>query len=265
MPERRSIQVVGPTRREVITAASAGAITQLFGATAWAQQLQARPRQVFPLSVGYLEDSDLMPDLRLEPWWGPEAQTLRIIPAAQLLVGDQNLALNTVAMTVHGLYPSVPPARLATFGAVLLTVSFPSFDPLDAKARPFHCWEAKLRPGVSIAAPVRFPVPIGEDGALRLALDVVDPPRGSAIRSAGTPRAPLAAPEASSSLYAEFTVDFDDGRPKLQRGLYFLGLLPRLWRSEWTLPDAAEARESLPYDRTSVVVSFEPVEPSDEA
>ena len=96
----------GPTltRRRLLAAASAGAAVQVFGGgVVWAQG--ATPKgQVRPLSVGYLEGSDLLPSLRAQPWrrGGKAAGGLRVVPAAQMPLGDQNLALSTVEMRVHG-------------------------------------------------------------------------------------------------------------------------------------------------------------------
>jgi hypothetical protein len=129
------------TRRRLLAAASAGAAVQVFGGgVAWAQG--AAPKgQVRPLSVGYLEDSDLLPSLRSQPWRRGNARSgFRVVPAEQMTLGDQNLALGTVEMRVHGFYPGIPPRRLAPFSAVVLTVFFPSDDPLYPDPFPFYSW-----------------------------------------------------------------------------------------------------------------------------
>jgi len=165
-------------------------------------------------------------------------------------------------MTVHGLYPKVPPRRLAGFTHCFLTVFFPSPDPAFPQPLAFYSWGLKLRPGPSTGARLRFPVPLRLDGGLELLLDVIRP-AGSSRLADGTLRvlrggasgADRAAPPSLASFYADFTVDWYDGRPKLQRGIYLLGLTPRCWASGITLPDP---RDKPRHELCSLAVSFEP-------
>jgi hypothetical protein len=255
----------------LLAAASAGAAVHVFGGgVAWAQG--AAPKgQVRPLSVGYLEDSDLLPSLRHQPWRRGNARGgFRVVPAEQMTLGDQNLALGTVEMRVHGFYPGIPPRRLAPFSAVVLTVFFPSDDPLYPDPFPYYSWQAKYWPGPSMSPPVRFLVPLRQDGGLELVLEVFDGgptamgQRAARMLRGGGPRqAPISAPVSLTSLYADYTVDWYGGRPKLQRGFYFLGLEPDLWRSPWTLPGPEQARRKPPHERASLIVSFEGVPEDD--
>jgi len=260
------------TRRRLLAAASAGAATYAFGGgAAWAQG--AAPKgEVRRLSVGYVEGSDLLPNLRAQPWrrGGKAASGLRVVPAAQMPLGDQNLAFSTVEMRVHGFYPGIPPKRLAPFTALVLTVFFPSFDPLHPDPFAFYSWQGKLWPGPSKSPPIRFLVPLRHDGGLELVLEVFDGrPTGlgqaaaRVIRGGDGATVPLSTPLELRSLYTDFTVDWYGGRPKLQRGFYFLGLEPGVWRAPWDLPGAVEARRRPPHDRTSLVVSFEGVPEDD--
>jgi hypothetical protein len=264
----------GPTltRRRLLAAASAGAAVQVFGGgVVWAQG--AAPKgQVRPLSVGYLEGSDLLRSLGAQPWrrGGKAAGGLRVVPAAQMPLGDQNLALSTVEMRVHGFYPGIPPKRLAPFTSLVLTVFFPSDDPLYPDPFAFYSWQGKLWPGPSKSPPIRFLVPLRHDGGLELVLEVFDGrPTGlgqaaaRVIRGGDGAAVPLSTPLELRSLYTDFTVDWYGGRPKLQRGFYFLGLEPGAWRAPWDLPGALEARKRPPHDRTSLVVSFEGVPEDD--
>jgi hypothetical protein len=230
------------SRREVLKAASLGALAGALGGFAAAAEAIAAAR-VEALAVGYLEDSDGYPDFRVLPWQLPDFSEwgeLEVVPAAAMPLGDQTLASTTVEMAVHGLYPRVPARRQAGFDLAFLTVFFPSPDPALPEPLPFDSWGLKLVPGPSTGAPLRFPVPLGLDGGLEVVLDLVRPQSAAA---------PLA------RYYANFTVDWYDGRPKLQRGVYLLGLRPELWQSSWTaLPDPqAKAARAL----TSLAVSFE--------
>ena len=259
------------TRRRLLAAASAGAAVHVFGrGVAWAQG--AAPKgEVRPLSVGYLEGSDLLPSLRHQPWRRANGRGgFRVVPAEGMPLGDQNLAQGTVEMRVHGFYPGIPPRRLAPFSAAVLTVFFPSDDPLEPGPFPYYSWQAKYFPGPSKSPPSRFLVPLRQDGGLELVLEVFDGgptaigQRAARVLRGGGPRqAPIAEPLSLTSLYADYTVDWYGGRPKLQRGFYFLGLEPDLWRSPWTLPGAEQARKRPPHERASLVVSFEGVPEDD--
>jgi hypothetical protein len=212
----------------------------------------------------------LLRSLRGQPWrrGGKAAGGYRVVPAAQMPLGDQNLALSTVEMRVHGLYPGLPPRRLSPFSTVVLTVFFPSFDPLHPDPFAFYSWQAKLWPGPSKSPPVKFLVPLRHDGGLEMVLEVYDGRptglgQGAARVLRGSVQPPVTAPPELASLYTDFTVDWYGGRPKLQRGFYFLGLEPGAWRAPWDLPGAQEARKRPPHDRCSLVVSFEGIPEDD--
>lgn len=268
------------TRRRLLQAASAGAALHAFGGTALAQAAREAVRgEVRPLSVGYLEDSDLLPSLRNQPWRqrATSLDELRVVPAEAMTLGDQSLAHSTVEMRVHGFYPGIPPRRLAPFTTIVLTVFFPSFDPLRLEPLPFYSWQGKLWPGPSKSPPARFLVPLRQDGGLELVLEVFDGRptalgQGAArvIRGGGR-SASIATPVGQTSLYTDFTVDWYGGRPKLQRGFYLLGLTPELWRSPWrmTTPGSGgngntlRTKRQAPHERASLVVSFEGVPEDD--
>ncbi len=258
------------SRRRLLAAASAGAAAFAFGGVGWAQQAAAQGR-VGPLSVGYLEDSDRLPSLHAEPWRRRDAAGLRVVPAARMALGDQSLTQQTLEMTVHGLYPGLPPRRQAWFSTVVLTVFFPSDDPLHPEPLPFYSWQAKLWPGPNQGQRLRFLVPVGRQGGLELVTEVYDGWPTAAgqraarvLRGGGERQAPVSQPLELTSLYGDFTVDWYQGRPKLQRGFYLLGLAPGAWDAPWDLPHGrrlAPKAESL--ERTSIVVSFEKVEDDD--
>lgn len=256
------------TRRRLLQAASAGAALHAFGGQAFAQG--AAPQgEVVPLSVGYLEESDLLPSLKHQPWRQGKARGLRIVPADRMDLGDQSLVSSTVEMRVHGFYPGIPPRRLAPFTTTVLTVFFPSFDPLSPDPKPFYSWQGKSWPGASKGSPIRFLVPIREDGRLELVLEVFDGlPTPAGQRAArflrgGAAQTPVSTPLELRSLYADFTADWHAGRPKLQRGFYFLGFAPGTWSAPGELPGTIGWKGSRDSERWSLVVSFDRVAEDD--
>jgi hypothetical protein len=262
------------TRRRLIQAASAGAALHVFGGAAFAQSARGAVQgEIRPLSVGYLEDSDLLPSLSPQPWRRRAAveEGLRVVPAERMPIGDQSLAHGTVEMRVHGFYPGIPPRRLANFSAVVLTVFFPSFDPIEPGPFPYYSWQGKHWPGPSKSPPNRFLVPLRDDGGLELVVEVFDSrPTGPGQRvgqgaarvlRGGSRQASMGRPIGQTSLYTDFTVDWNAGRPKLQRGFYLLGLSPDAWRAPARLENPGAKSEVL--ERTSLVVSFEGVPEDD--
>ncbi len=266
------------TRRRLIQAASAGAALHAFGGAALAQSAgssgsarDAAQGEILPLSVGYLEDSDLLPSLRFQPWRYRSAggDEMRVVPAERMPLGDQSLAHGTVEMRVHGFYPGIPPRRLAGFTTVVLTVFYPSFDPIEPGPFPYYSWQGKLWPGPSKSPPNRFLVPLRQDGGLELVLEVFDGRptalgQGAArvLRGSGR-QAPIGTPVGQQSLYTDFTVDWYGGRPKLQRGFYLLGLAPGLWRAPWEMTESSARTKNQPHEKTSLVVGFEGVPEDD--
>jgi hypothetical protein len=233
-----------PNRREVLGLAAGSLAAAWLGTNRGATAEAVAGPVDDLLSVGFLDGSDLLRRFRPLPWQrrGPRVETLRVVPAERLTYGDPRLVLEWIAMTVHGFHPD-PSPRQAPFCQADLTVFFPSTDPLFPEPVPFHAWGSLRRPARSTAAPTRFVVPLRVDGGLELLLEVRD------ARVAGS-RLPLL------RTYTDFTVDPEPGRPKLQRGIYLLGLLPDAWRSSAVLPGAGEKAD---FQRTSLAVSFEPL------
>jgi hypothetical protein len=188
-----------------------------------------------PMSVGFVEGSET---------WGEIAKSRslageRVVPAKELLLGDQQLALEQLRVTVHGVYPKA----LADKGMVpasAFTVFFPNPDEtlLDGPL-PFHAWEYQKRPAPSPAARVSFELPSGTYGDVDFALDVIETQRGRTVKQRYLTR---------------FTVDSTDGMPKLQRGVYLLGFAATTWESSATLPAAGK---KLQPELASLVVSFD--------
>jgi hypothetical protein len=172
-----------------------------------------------------------------------------VVPADRLALGDQALAGGYVEMCVHGLYPDFPPKRFESFRSVYLTVFFPPPEPTFEQPAPFTAWGSLRLPARSTAAPIRFLLPLGIDGGFDAVLEVaydLKLDQGSKSLTTVVFRAAT-----------RFTVDWEAGRPKLQRGLYLLGLAPEVWSKEIQLPELGERPR---HELCSLAVSFEPVE-----
>jgi hypothetical protein len=205
-----------------------------------------------PMSVGYVQGSDALPSLRWLPWDLAAAQAAyaasagqeipdlsrsAVVPAADMPLGNQNLASTVVQMTVHGLYPNLTMRKKETFDAIDLDVFFPSPDPAFPKPLPFHAWSLRRLPAMSMGHRLSFNVPLGLYGDLNLTLVVGQ----------------LGAPQ-RQRFDASFTVDAGSGRPKLQRGIYLLGLAPATWKSDASLPAPGETAR---LDLRSLVISID--------
>lgn len=238
----------GIRRRDFLALASAGA------AGVWLQGLPAAFAQASrveePMSVGFLEGSEELASFRPLPWQlGDEPESMVVVPADKLALGDQALAGGYVEMCVHGLYPDFPPKRFESFRSAYLTVFFPPPEPTFEQPAPFTAWGSLRLPARSTAAPIRFLLPLGIDGGFDLLLEVaydLELEPGSKSVTTVVFRAAT-----------RFTVDWQAGRPKLQRGLYLLALAPEVWSKEVQLPELGEKPR---HELCSLAVSFEPVE-----
>lgn len=223
-------------RREFMYLTSVVALAPGFsGIASAAERLAAAATGPRVMSVGFVEGSET---------WGEIAKSRslageRVVPAKELLLGDQQLALEQLRVTVHGVYPKA----LADKGMVpasAFTVFFPNPDEtlLDGPV-PFHAWEYQKKPAPSPAARLSFELPSGTYGDVDFALDVSEIQRGKTVKQRYLTR---------------FTVDATDGMPKLQRGVYLLGFAAATWASAATLP--APGKKLQP-ELASLVVSFD--------
>jgi hypothetical protein len=223
-------------RREFMYLTSVVALAPGFsGIASAAERLAAAATGPRVMSVGFVEGSET---------WGEIAKSRslageRVVPAKELLLGDQQLALEQLRVTVHGVYPKA----LADKGMVpasAFTVFFPNPDEtlLDGPV-PFHAWEYQKKPAPSPAARLSFELPSGTYGDVDFALDVTETQRGRTVKQRYLTR---------------FTVDATDGMPKLQRGVYLLGFAAATWASAATLP--APGKKLQP-ELASLVVSFD--------
>lgn len=236
----------GLSRRELLALSATAALTPLLGRAA-----SALSSDTAPLSVGYLEGSDVLPSLHELPWiHGEEAKAsfFPVLPAAELLLGDSNLLYRAVNLRLHGLYPAR--ARSCPgIDAAALEVLFPSIDPLAPGFQTFFAWGFQRKPGWNAGQTVTFPVPIEGDGKLRLVL---------LVRRPGNPKAGTAT--VVERFETAFTVGREKGLPKLQRGVYLLALSQASWDSPKMLAGPRVKGQSNP---CSLVVSLEgaPEEP----
>lgn len=245
-------------RRDFLALSSLVAVSQLvpgFVTKAFAQPAKAVVR---PMSLAYIEGSDQIRNLKrlprtirrpVVPREGePEdASPFWAIPAASLPLGDPNLVGQPLQLTIHGLYP--PAALTAKRRAELpffaeLAVLYPVFDPIQPMLAPFFAWSLR-RDGSSISTsvPVRFTFPLDWQVLPELSMRVVPADGGPPVE-----------------LVTRFTLDDEQGLPRLQRGVYLLGLSPEMWdRTEVSLPELARRA---PAKAFSILVSVEPAAPS---
>jgi hypothetical protein len=248
-------------RRDLLAWGGAAALYPALSTAARAQSIDeaAVSQAPQPMSVGYVEGSDgwrrfrsvtsgtLSRGVRAAAGSQPEAAS--VVPATSLIAGDQQLANQVVMVRVHGLYPVPNPL---TVKSAYLTVYYPSDNPgRHPSPLPFIAWGYKSRPAPDVPAPIQFRAPLGPTGELELRLDV-SPGRRS-------PRGILDGSAQPGGVFTtNFTVDWFEGRPRLQRGVYLLGFAPGMWETQRALPRAAAGR-SRPLELLSLMVSFDPI------
>lgn len=213
----------------------------------------AQPR---PLSIGYLEGSELLHNLRKLQ---PDLQVLtverrgstftagrHILPSHSYPAGDPSLVGGAVRMTVHDLYPRRLPDGAAADRwpvAIDLDVMVPLLDPPAGSTALFHAWSyrrlpARL-PAEDRSARVSFVLWPDWYSDLGIAMRVVPPGAGSEPRL----------------LQTRFTLGNDQGRPRLLKGIYLLGIEPGAWEEDVELPDDPA---QVPPEQLSVLVTIEP-------
>jgi hypothetical protein len=212
--------------------------------------------QARPLSVGYLEGSELLENLRKLQ---PDLQVLtverrgstfnpgrHILPSHWYSAGDPSLVGGPVRMTVHDLYPRRLPDGAAAARwpvAIDLDVMVPLLDPPPGSTALFHAWSYRRLPdrlpAEDRSARVSFVLWPDWYSDLGVTMRVVPPGAGSQPRL----------------LQARFTLGSDKGRPRLLKGIYLLGLEPGAWEDDAELP---EDPAQVPPEQLSVLVTIEP-------
>lgn len=230
----------------------AGAPADAADAAAGGSAPAAAAVQRLPLSVGYLEGSELLDNLRKLP---PDLSVLTVhrrgdtftagrhmLPSESFPAGDPALVGGPVRMTVHDLYPRTLPDGPAAEQwplAIDLDVLVPLLEPPPGNTALFEAWSYRRLPAEDRSARVSFVLWPDWYSDLSLNLRVV--PAG-----AGAP---------PRLLQAAFTLGADRGRPRLLKGVYLLGLDAGTWDEPLDLPDDPA---QLPPDRLSVLVTIEP-------
>lgn len=250
----------GIRRRDLLVWGGAAALLPGLPGVARAQAAAIPPPRR-GMSVGFVEGSDAWRSLRKvnvatlarghrdRP--GERASVHTVVPAVEMLAGDQTLASELVRVGVRGLYPVAVSDRVAR---VRLTVFYPSPNP-DRRPIPFHAWSYESLPAPSPSPPLEFVAPLGIDGSLQMRLEVTQAPRRELSRRALTE---LSQVPLGGDFAADFTVDWFQGRPKLQRGVYLLGLSESTWASAQELPVHKSGRQR-PLHLLSLVLTFDPV------
>lgn len=253
----------GLDRRDFLKLGAVAAAVPLASSPA----LAAIGRNTIPLAPGYLLRSDRLSDLReaaaslcaLEYAPGTtkafmdEIGVLEVVPASSLPLGDQELANGTVRFGVEGLYPAIPSLDQQGIYGLDLSVLFPTPPGLD-RAPAYYAWALRLENGDNPSPPNRFPVPIGPTGGLRLRFEVLGLPKRILAEMGGSLGPGLVS---AGSFETHFTVDWEKGIPRLQRGIYLLPLDQGAWTTTKKLPDPGEI---VPMSMCSLIVTVDPVE-----
>jgi hypothetical protein len=239
---------LGWSRRDFLAFSSVGMLAAAFPDLARAAG--AEEGRAAALSVGYIEESETLRNLKRlpravrRPGLEVDAQSgLRVVPAISLWAGAGDLYGRPLRVAIRGLYP--PGAYEGRQRDLLplaanLDVVFPSFDPIDDRPNHFAAWTFRRRGGWNPSPPIRFGFIHEEETPLDLRLAVTD--------TSG----------AVSKFATRFTIDAEDGMPRLRRGLYLLGLNAGTWASETSLSAIGGSRVALRYASILMAVELAP-------
>jgi hypothetical protein len=250
-------------RRDFLVLGAVGAMTPWLGELAHAEPTAATQAasKAEALAVGYIAGSDQLSFHFDRLRWSVPVRisaadpgSLSVVPAAGLPLGDQRLAGGDVMLTIHGLYPA-DPVDCRGVEILDLDVLFPAPDPAHPVPARYQAWSFRRHPGLNPSPPVSFRVPLGLNGGLDITLRSIYQGEGRGLAQQSLTGLPFK----TKSFQTSFTVDWQAGRPKLQRGVYLLGVRPRIWDQEITLPAANQRARAT--DLCSVVVSVEPIAP----
>ncbi len=262
MPKRLPIVDAAPRgdrlllrRRDFLTLSSVGVAGLWLGGLGRAEAAVAAAPVVLParpMSLGYLEGSDQLPNVIylprsvLLPSTAPRAGSpangiLNEVTAADGLPGgDTELVGKPFRMKVHGLYPpgALTTSRLPLMPlAIDLDVLFPPPDPVFPKPARFAAWSFRRSLGWDPSPPTKFTFPLDWQVMPQIEMRVTSADGGRV-----------------SVLTTQFTLDQEKGRPRLRRGLYLLGLSPGVFETDLALADLARVA---PVKLMSVLISFE--------
>jgi hypothetical protein len=240
-PARRGLR-----RRDFLALSSLAAVTPLLEPFAAAGELLANATSPSskPLSIGYLEGSQFLSGLSRLAASLPRATVIRqgdtltsglqVVPASSLPSGDPSLVGGAVRLAVRGFYgptgSGLPPA-------IDLDVYVPALALAAGDGALFHAWSYRGAPAENLSAPLSFPVWPDWTSNLALGLRVV--PASGATRN----------------FHSTFTLAAQAGQPRLQTGVYLLGLTADAWSTPVTLPADPS---SLPARLVSIVFTVAP-------
>jgi hypothetical protein len=216
-----------------------------------AHQPGASPK--LPFSIGYLEGSQELSNLRkldgdlrlLTVVRRSNTFTIgrHVLPAHAMPAGDPALVGGPVRMTIHDLYPKMLPQAAADAAkwpvAVDLDVAIPLLEPPRGSTALYLAWSYRRLPAEDRSARVSFLLWPDWYSDLTLTARVV-------------PAGARAVPRLHQ---ASFSLGADQGRPKLLKGIYLLGLQPGVWDEDLELP---EDPSRVPPELLSVLVTIEP-------
>lgn len=211
-------------------------------------------------SIGFIEGSDRWErlawppgagDARLGDWQGlVDLPAADVVVASEIPLGDQDFIERPVRVSLRGIYPEAFPLKGERVKSADLDVMWPSHDPLAPEPIPVFAWSLRLKPGVNVSPPVTQTVPVGPDGQIHLRLRFLPTKLGA--RELGVPTGVW------QEQQVRFTVDWQEGQPKLQRGLYLVGLTPqRPWDAPMRLPGQGD---KVIAELRSIVLAVEAVE-----
>ena len=227
-------------RRDFLALSSLVAASQLvpgFVSEAFARPLDPVVR---PMSLAYIAGSDQIRNLKrlprqirrplAVPAEGDAGPSFFAVPSSEVPLGNPDLVGRPLRLRVHGLYPPAALDRSRVSGLPLaadLEVLYPLHDPvLGPVLAPFFAWSLRREGNVlSSSPPIRFTFPLDWQAMPELALTVYP-------AQSGVPPA---------RLVTRFTLDDEQGLPRLQRGVYLLGFEEGIWdRTEVSLVELAK-------------------------
>jgi len=234
-------------RRDFLVMGSAGLAALCLGDLAWAAPLPATG--TLPLPVAYIDGSPQILDLKhlprdvRRPGTADKmaSRSLAVVAAERVPLGDTSLVGRPLRLRILGFYPPAaltPKRRWELPRSIDLDVVFPPPDPALPAPAPFHAWSFRNGAAWNCSPPVSFVFPLDWYVYPELSLKVVPAGGGGAL-----------------TMTTRFTLDDESGRPRLQRGLYLLGLQPGAWRLEG---DMALLGGKAPAELFSVLLSIEP-------
>ena len=245
------------TRRQVIASGAALATVSAFSNLASSAAVAAPLEVQEPLSVGYLDGSEETPDLRrlyLTTLRGERrkgVEEFRVVPASSLS-GDPRMQGLSVRMAIMGLYPSKSLDRSLLPAGIDVDVL--SSDPYSEKQEPLRhfSWTFLARQG-NESPPTRSTYTAGPERGF--GFDILERP---ATRELGETARRVLRGQAGKAVSVRrsgwFAFGRESSQPRLQRGVYLLGLQPGVWDEEVVLPISAKGGA---IERLAIVVLVE--------